>query len=55
MGPVAGDDAHPEAYGADRLGNPAARRVFPASHADLLTPAFWQARGGGRRKLFYVY
>lgn len=37
-------DVFPETFGPFLLGNPAVREVFMRHHADLLDPAFWQAR-----------
>ncbi|TCP14890.1 isocitrate dehydrogenase kinase/phosphatase [Crenobacter luteus] len=42
--PVAKGDVFPEEFGTFLLGDPQVRRVFLKYHADLLTPAFWQAR-----------
>jgi isocitrate dehydrogenase kinase/phosphatase len=37
-------DVFPETFEPFLLGNPAVREVFMRHHADLLEPAFWQAR-----------
>ncbi|MBK6006209.1 bifunctional isocitrate dehydrogenase kinase/phosphatase [Ramlibacter ginsenosidimutans] len=37
-------DVFPETFGPFLLGHPAVRDVFMKHHADLLDPAFWQAR-----------
>ena len=36
-------DVFPETFGPFLLGHPAVREVFMRHHADLLTPAYWQA------------
>src|SRR5437763_7029508 len=42
--PVGKHDVFPETFEPFLLGNPAVREVFMRHHADLLDPAFWQAR-----------
>jgi isocitrate dehydrogenase kinase/phosphatase len=42
--PVAKHDVFPEQFGQFLLGNPGIRRCFLRHHAELLTPAWWQAR-----------
>ena len=37
-------DVFPETFEPFLLGNPAVREAFLKHHADLLDPAFWQAR-----------
>ncbi len=37
-------DVFPEEFGTFLLGNPAVREVFMRHHAELLDPAYWQAR-----------
>jgi isocitrate dehydrogenase kinase/phosphatase len=40
-------DIFPEQFGSFLLGNPKIKRYFMQHHADLLSPAFWQARKQG--------
>jgi isocitrate dehydrogenase kinase/phosphatase len=42
--PVGRHDIFPETFEPFLLGNPAVREVFMKHHADLLDPAFWNAR-----------
>jgi len=42
--PVGRHDVFPEQFGQFLLGNPTIRRHFMRHHAELLTPAWWQAR-----------
>lgn len=42
--PIGRHDVFPEQFGSFLLGNPKIRKYFLKHHADLLTPAYWQAR-----------
>jgi isocitrate dehydrogenase kinase/phosphatase len=42
--PVAKNDVFPEQFGTFLLGNARVRKYFMKHHADLLSPAYWQAR-----------
>ncbi|QIL42885.1 bifunctional isocitrate dehydrogenase kinase/phosphatase [Acidovorax sp. HDW3] len=41
--PVGPHDVFPETFGPFLLGHPVVREIFMRHHADLLTPAYWQA------------